>query len=348
MGLTTTVAVARGGGSSPARRGAAESAAVAGRAATPLLVAHVALILFSTWALCTFLAGPPPAWLQTPANQKVLRFAWQFSGPTYVTLGALAALCHAAARFGWRRAAALFVAGYAISLGAELLGTGTGYPFGPYSYTPLLGYMVGGRVPFPIPLSWFFMVYCSLAMLGRLVPARPGIANLLLWSALGGAVLTAWDVSMDPAMTAATQHWIWHVRGAFYGMPYSNWFGWWLTGSIVSLAMLSIVPRPEIAERLAPSRLPLVLYAVNGVMPIALCVRDGLWWAVVWGTLAMAVPLALAIVRGPQAAEAGPRRFDPNGATAVTVRSAESGNSPVGGARRGEVGAARTPGPAPT
>ena len=52
------------------------------RAAWPLLVAHAALIVFSTWALCTFLAGPPPAWLQTPTNQKVLRFAWSFSGPT--------------------------------------------------------------------------------------------------------------------------------------------------------------------------------------------------------------------------------------------------------------------------
>ena len=266
----------------------------AARAAGPLLVAHAALVLFSTWALCTFLAGPPPAWLDTPTNQRVLRFAWSFSGPTYVTLGALAALCHASGKFGWRRAGGLFAAGYAISLGAELLGTGTGYPFGPYSYTPLLGYMVGGRVPFPIPLSWFFMVYSSLAIVGRVVRPRAGLANKLLWSVLGGAVLTAWDVSMDPAMTAATHHWVWHVKGAFYGMPYSNWVGWWLTGSVVAFAMMSIVPRREIAERLSPSRFPLVLYAVNGVMPLALCLRDHLWWAVVWGALAMLLPLALA------------------------------------------------------
>ena len=150
------------------------------------------------------------------------------------------------------------------------------------------------KVPFPIPLSWFFMVYSSLAIVGRLVRPRVGLANKLLWSVLGGAVLTAWDVSMDPAMTAATHHWVWHVKGAFYGMPYSNWVGWWLTGSVVAFAMLSIVPRREIAERLSPSRFPLVLYAVNGVMPLALCLRDHLWWAVVWGALAMLLPLALA------------------------------------------------------
>jgi putative membrane protein len=268
------------------------------RLTTPLLATHVALILFSTYALCTFLAGPPPAWLQTPANQVVLRWAWQLSGPTYVTLGALAALAHAAGLVGGRRALAIFAAAYAISLGSELLGTSTGVPFGSYSYTPLLGYLIGGKVPFPIPLSWFFMVYCSLAMLGRLLPPRDERRARLLWAALGGAVLTAWDVSLDPAMTAATSHWVWHTKGPFYGMPYVNWFGWWLTGSVVSFAMLSIVPPRVFAERVSPSRLPLVLYAVNGVMPIALCVRDGLWWAVIFGTLAMGVPLALAARAG--------------------------------------------------
>ncbi|HKG95115.1 MAG TPA: carotenoid biosynthesis protein, partial [Gemmatimonadaceae bacterium] len=212
------------------------------RAATPLLAAHVALVLFSTYALCTFLAGPPPAWLQSPANQAVLRWAWRLSGPTYVTLGALAALAHAAGAFGGRRALALFAAACSISLGSELLGTSTGVPFGPYSYTPLLGHLVGGRVPFPIPLSWFFMVYCSLAIIGRLIPTPDGLRARLVWAVLAGAVLTAWDVSLDPAMTAATTHWVWHVKGPFYGMPYSNWLGWWLTGTVVAFAMLAIAP----------------------------------------------------------------------------------------------------------
>lgn len=276
----------------------------AARAVAPLLVAHVALILFSTVALCTFLAGPPPAWLQTPENQLVLRWAWRISGPAYVTLGALAALAHAAGAFGTRRALGLFVAAFAISLGSELLGTTTGLPFGPYNYTPLLGYLIGGRVPFPIPLSWFFMVYCSLALLGRVLTPYEGLGGKLRWAALGGAVLTAWDVSLDPAMTEATSHWVWHVRGPFYGMPFSNWFGWWLTGTVVAFAMLSIVPGRRIAERASPTRLPFVLYAVNGVMPIALCARDGMWWAVGLGTLAMGIPLALALRARPRGARA--------------------------------------------
>ena len=45
---------------------------------------------------------------------------------------------------------------------------------------------------------------------------------------------------------------------------------------------------------MSPSRLPLVLYAANGIMPVTLCLRDGLWWAAILGAAAMALPVALA------------------------------------------------------
>ena len=267
---------------------------LARRAATPLLIAHIVLILLSTFALTTFLAGTPPAWLETASSQRALRIRWKFSGPSYVVLGALAALAHATARIGWRRALLLMFAGTAISLAAELTGTSSGFPFGSYSYTSLLGWRVAGLVPFPIPLSWFYMVYCSLAIVGRLRPARDDVRSRLACAAAGGATLAAWDVSMDPAMSFATSHWIWHVHGFFYGMPLLNWFGWWLTGSIVSFAMLSIVRPGVFAERISPSSSPLWLYAVNGVFPIAICLRHQLWWAAVPGALAMGIPIAIA------------------------------------------------------
>ena len=44
-----------------------------------------------------------------------------------------------------------------MSLASELLGTGLGIPFGPYSYTSLLGPKWFELVPLLIPLSWFTM-----------------------------------------------------------------------------------------------------------------------------------------------------------------------------------------------
>jgi uncharacterized membrane protein len=281
------------------------------RVANVALVGHAALLLFSGIAFATFLAPPFPAWLTTPANQRVASFMFTFGGQTTVVLGALAGIFHAASRLGWRTTLAIFVAGFTLSLSAELAGTTTGYPFGPYSYTTQLGYLIGGRVPFNIPTSWFFMLYASLAICGRLLRSDEGRYTKWKWAAVAALVLTAWDVSMDPAMVATT-HWLWHlpdVRGAslpyrvgltdlFYGMPLTNWLGWLLTGFVVARVMLAIVPPARWAARVSPTRLPLVLYGVNGVLPILICAGRGLWWAVGLGALAMAVPLGLAIRAG--------------------------------------------------
>ena len=70
------------------------------------LAGHVALLLVSGIAFATFLAPPAPAWLQTPANQKVAAFMFAFGGQTTVVLGALAGILHAASRLGWRTALA--------------------------------------------------------------------------------------------------------------------------------------------------------------------------------------------------------------------------------------------------
>ncbi len=263
------------------------------RVSRSFLVAHVALILFSTVALTTFLAGNPPAWLGAEPAQTVYRYGWMLSGPSYVIFGAIAIFLHAAKRFGVGRALGLLATGVGISLASELLGTSTGLPFGPYSYTPLLGYRIAGLVPFPIPLSWFYMVYSSIALTGAILPVRDTERSKAAWAFSAGAILTAWDVAMDPAMSSATTHWQWHTSGFFYGMPFSNWIGWFLTGSIVARAMLAVVPPRLFSEKASPTRLPAIVYAVNGVMPIAICLRHGLWWAGILGAVAMALPFLL-------------------------------------------------------
>lgn len=269
---------------------------------------HLALILLSTVAFTTFLAGAPPAWLMEPDAQRALRLGWTYSGPLCVLLGAAAALLHAMRRFGHGAALSLFIASSSIALASELLGTHTGYPFGGYSYTPLLGHRVLGLVPFVIPISWFYMLYASLAICARLargdVLRAPGTRGApWAWSLAAGLILTAWDVSMDPAMVA-TAHWVWHVPGPFYGMPWSNWAGWLITGTVIARVMLAIVPPARLVERLSQARLPLALYAMNGIMPIAICIRERMWWAVVLGTVAMVVPLALALRAARSAAPA--------------------------------------------
>ncbi len=278
--------------------------------------------VFSAVAFATFLTPPLPDWLREPQNMKVYAIGYAWGGQTTVVFGALAGILHAMGRLGARPALGIFALSFIVSLGSELLGTSTGLPFGVYGYTQLLGYKIGDLVPFNIPTSWFYMLYASLAICGRLLPAKDDSTSKWYWALIASLVLTAWDVSMDPAMVK-TRHWVWDIpdlsatsafsqfigREIFFGMPLTNWLGWLLTGIVVSRLMLVVVPPSRWARLVSPSRFPLALYALNGLLPITICLRQDMVLAGVLGFIAMALPLGLALRAGsPVPAELPPAR----------------------------------------
>jgi uncharacterized membrane protein len=287
------------------------------RIATIALIGHAALSAFSAFAFATFLIPPYPDWLMTPTNQAVMKIGYTFGGQTTVVLGAIAGFAFLAACIGVSRTTKVFAVAFILSLGSELLGTGTGLPFGVYKYTDQLGYKIGGLVPFNIPTSWFYMLVASLAMCGRFLPAKDDNASKWWWSLVASFVLTAWDVSMDPAMVKTT-HWLWFVpdlsaepafiqfigKPIFFGMPITNWLGWLLTGILVARAMLMLVPPTTWVAKTSKSQLPVYLYAVNGLLPLAICFAQDMVLAGVLGTVAMAIPL-VATLRGSRQARAG-------------------------------------------
>lgn len=274
------------------------------RVATASLVAHAIFSIFSAYAFGTFLIPPYPEWLQTPQNQRVMALGYTYGGATTVTLGAISGLAFLVWTVGLRPALLTFLAVFTLAFTSEYVGTRWDFPFGAYEYSSQLGYKIGGRVPFNIPTSWFYMLVASLAMCGRFLRARDDAATRWWWALVGGIVLTLWDVSMDPAMVK-THHWFWEIgdlsqrsafaqligRPLFYGMPLTNWLGWLLTGIIAARVMVAIIPPSVWSARIAPHRLPLALYAVNGVLPIVICLRWDMVPAGVLGTLAMALPL---------------------------------------------------------
>lgn len=179
-----------------------------------------------------------------------------------------------------------FVLVYALSLTSELLGTGYGIPFGAYHYTPMLGAEWLGRVPVVIPLSWFSMAVASYA-LARGATTRGATARILLASLL----LLCWDLALDPAMSHATIYWVWGAHGPYYGMPWSNLAGWYVTG-IVLAAVLALLRADRWIARLSP-RWIAAFYGGNLVLALGMNVAAGLWLAVIATCVALAGAVAL-------------------------------------------------------
>lgn len=174
-------------------------------------------------------------------------------------------------RFAWLGAFGLL---YAISLASELLGTSFGIPFGAYSYDRALGPMWLERVPVIIPLSWFVMATSSYA-LTRVTQPNASPRTTIFFASL---VLLAWDLALDPAMSAATRFWKWGEAGPYYGMPLLNLLGWYITG-IALMAVLAAQRADKWIQRI-PVRFIAAFYAINVVLPLGMNAAAGLWWAV--------------------------------------------------------------------
>ena len=111
------------------------------------------LFIIHLLALCFGLAGMlvalpnPQLWAESRDAAWIFGVSMQYAGSLHILLGAATLLVFGLRLVGARKTLIFFIAATTLSLGFELLGTGTGWPFGAYSYTSGLGWKIGGRVP---------------------------------------------------------------------------------------------------------------------------------------------------------------------------------------------------------
>jgi uncharacterized membrane protein len=176
------------------------------------------------------------------------------------------------------------------------LGTSTGFPFGHYHYLSGLGYKIAGLVPFTIPLSWFYIGFSAYII------ARAGLETLAIPQALkyigaigfGSLLLTSWDFVLDPAMSQTTvPFWVWEQPGAFFGMPYENFAGWFGTGAVfmtVATFIWRLKPLTLPSNQLG---LPLAVYLGNFAFATITSLAAGIYIPIGLGLLLGILPLAI-------------------------------------------------------
>jgi putative membrane protein len=266
------------------------------RLATALLVAHVLALGLGMFGLLSAVPNVA-AFANDPPAMAFYNWAIANAGAVDIWTGALAMLAFGCASIGVRRTLLFFLAATVISATAELTGTKTGWPFGGYAYTGFLGFELGGRVPYTVPLSWFYMGFASFLLASKIVRGD------VLWSiVLGAWLLAAWDLVLDPAMASdklAVMHfWVWKEHGPYFGMPLRNLAGWCGTGLCFIAAGRALWGRGYDAEPVQ-AWLPFALYSVNVVWAMALALSAGLWPTALAAILFGLGPAALAL-RGPR------------------------------------------------
>jgi putative membrane protein len=172
---------------------------------------------------------------------------------------------------GRRATAVFFVSGTSLGLFFEALSVRTGFPFGPYYYTPLFGPGLLG-VPLIIPLAWYVIVYLGYVVSNLMIARQPvvtGGAGRALWlSLIGAMVVTAYDLAADPFMVQTIGAWVMLNPGDYFGEQLRGFAGW----TLVSFLIAALV-------RLSHTRLPPVPASPITTMAAAYpLLAYGLWW----------------------------------------------------------------------
>jgi len=188
-----------------------------------------------------------------------------FITPVSTLVGFSFAMLHAGQREGWGRALRLLALVFGVSLLFESIGVATGLVYGPYHYTDKLDPLFLGLVPYLIPVAWFMMSYPSFVIADRLIPAAwKHWQRILSVAAVGGLVMTAWDLVMDPIMVASG-HWVWDVHGVYHGIPLHNFWGWWLTVFSTFALYLLISGKASKPAEVLFDRLAVLSYGITGL-----------------------------------------------------------------------------------
>jgi uncharacterized membrane protein len=139
------------------------------------------------------------------------------------------ALLHGSKQYSWRDMLVFSVICLVVSNALENLSILTGFPFGHYHYSDALGLKLF-LVPLLIGPAYLGMGYLSWT-LARLILGgpRPRDGAVFALPVVASFVMVSWDLTFDPAASTIGRSWIWHDGGAYFGVPVSNFLGWWLT-----------------------------------------------------------------------------------------------------------------------
>jgi putative membrane protein len=192
------------------------------------------------------------------------------------------ALIHGAVRYGWSGIVAFAAICLMVSNILENTSILTGFPFGHYHYTDALGPKLF-LVPLLIGPAYFANGYFAWVIGNVLVgQVRRGSRAFLTFAVpfIAAFVMVMWDLTLDPRASTIQHQWIWEQGGGYFGVPLTNYLGWFFTVYLfLQLFALFVRFRPghETAPTLPRSHYAqaLLTYAVMGLTPVLTFVVGG-------------------------------------------------------------------------
>ncbi len=181
---------------------------------------------------------------------------------------AIFALIHGAKFYGWRGIGVFVAIALVVGNAFENIGVRTGFPYGRYYFTDLMGPKIL-VVPVLLGLAYVGMAYLSWTV-ARIILGYPP-ESLRGWRVvtlplIAAFVMVSWDFALDPVWGTLLRAWIWRDGGPYFGVPVSNFLGWFLLIYIIYQSFAIYLGRSPIASKRLPIRYwrqAVIFYAVS-------------------------------------------------------------------------------------
>jgi len=179
--------------------------------------------------------------------------SWKFSNAIVIAIHALVLLLWMMEQQSTRSALVNFIGVILFSLVIESIGVSSGFPFGKYQYTTLLGTSFLG-VPLIITLAWYSTVAGALGVARNVLRFN---INLLVVSLIAAFFVVALDIVLEPMATHVNHYWIWE-KGEIPLVNYSSWF-------ILAFIVIFFLGRPKLDVK-TYSFTPALIYGMEWVL----------------------------------------------------------------------------------
>lgn len=148
---------------------------------------------------------------------------------------ALFALIHGVRVYGGRSILAFTLICFAVCHTVENIGVVIGFPFGTYYFTEAMGPKLF-HVPLAMGLAYLAIGYScwtlALLILHGTENKLTG-TNVLAVPVLAACIMVVWDLCSEPAWFTISHFWIWPHGGSYFGVPWSNFAGWFFTDLVI-------------------------------------------------------------------------------------------------------------------
>jgi len=140
---------------------------------------------------------------------------------------------HGRERYGLKNVTIFFLVTWAVSFFFEALTIHTGILVGYYHYTVQSFSLFG--VPLIVVVTYFgtgyFCWMLSHVLTGQFSKKLDG-KWIFLVPFIAAFILVMWDLGMDPIYSTVLSFWVWESPGPYFGVPITNFVGWFVIGFI--------------------------------------------------------------------------------------------------------------------